>query len=263
VHCYQCLKEFSHLWKIVIGRLFLRSCFLSKPQYQKYILVAKNFKFWCIISKNTVSLSHICVVSMPSILLFGITMAALCFPFPAVKMLYFFRFPLVCFCIRRVLEWKLNLDPLFQSSLSNCRLLISSAECLFGGIWFDFELSIVFMCMCVCMYVCAVCNCYFYLPPMFCMYLLLLFTANVLYVPVTSVYHESAVCTRYLCLPLMCCMYLLFLFITNVLYVLVTSVYHQCAVCTCYLCLPPMCCMYLLPLFTTNVLYAPVNYVYH
>jgi hypothetical protein len=81
VNCYQSLLKDSHLWRTVIVHLFLKSCFLFGLQYQSIILAAKNFKFSCIVSKNAVSSFDICVISMASILLFGIMMAALCFPF--------------------------------------------------------------------------------------------------------------------------------------------------------------------------------------
>jgi len=57
------------------------------------MLAAKNFLFLCIISRNTVSSSDSFAMSMASILLFIIVMAALCFPFPAVNILYFFSIP--------------------------------------------------------------------------------------------------------------------------------------------------------------------------
>jgi len=91
VTCYQSLLNCSHLWRIVIVRLFLQSGFLFGLQYQSIILAAKNFKFSCIISKNAVSSFDICVISMASIIWdnYGCSM----FSVPAVKILYFFPIP--------------------------------------------------------------------------------------------------------------------------------------------------------------------------
>ena len=57
------------------------------------MLAAKNFRFLCIISINTVSSSDSFVISVASMLLFIIIMAALCLPFAAVNILYFLLIP--------------------------------------------------------------------------------------------------------------------------------------------------------------------------
>ena len=46
--------------------------------------------FSCLISKTTESSFDVCVMSMASILLFGITIASLCFSFQVVNFLHFF-----------------------------------------------------------------------------------------------------------------------------------------------------------------------------
>jgi len=67
----------------ISASIFL-SCFLFDLQCQSTYLLRRITMFSCIISINTVSPSDICVMRMTSILLFGITMAAL-FPLSNCK----------------------------------------------------------------------------------------------------------------------------------------------------------------------------------
>jgi hypothetical protein len=86
------IKIFLPLAKCSRASIYVKLFSIWSP-ILKYILAATTFKFSCIISINTVSSFDICALSMASILLFEITMAALCFPFPAVNILYFFTIP--------------------------------------------------------------------------------------------------------------------------------------------------------------------------
>ena len=80
----------------------------------RYIFNTENFIFSCIISKTTLSSFDDSVMNMASILCFGITMAALCFPFPTVNVKQFCRFQLICDDIRMVLEQILSLVLFFS-----------------------------------------------------------------------------------------------------------------------------------------------------
>ena len=73
-----------------ISSMFVKLFFYLFLNIEVHTHCTNYYFFSCIISKTTLSSFDVCVMSMASILFFGITIAALCFPFPAVNILHFF-----------------------------------------------------------------------------------------------------------------------------------------------------------------------------
>ena len=74
------IQMFAPVANCNISSMFVKLFSICSPT-SNYILTANNFIFSCIISKTNGFSFDICVQIMASILLFGITITALCFPF--------------------------------------------------------------------------------------------------------------------------------------------------------------------------------------